>query len=156
LADIGFAQWPKVELHLHIEGAIPFPALWTLVEKYGIDPEVPTVEALASRSRYRDFEHSSRPRSGKTGSCASTRISLSSVPRWPATWRLRTSSMPRRSTPPATPGPIRVRREHAHQGASAPLKRSSFKGTFLDHKCCCRIATRCADRAQREPPANPF
>ncbi len=35
-----FAQAPKVELHVHLEGAIPLPALWELVCKYGGDSEV--------------------------------------------------------------------------------------------------------------------
>ena len=32
-----FEALPKVELHLHLEGAIPLPALWALVEKYGVE-----------------------------------------------------------------------------------------------------------------------
>lgn len=52
-----FQRIPKVELHLHLEGAIPLPALWQLVCKYGGDPEVPTPEALAAKFRYRDFPH---------------------------------------------------------------------------------------------------
>ncbi|HJS72812.1 MAG TPA: adenosine deaminase [Vicinamibacteria bacterium] len=47
---------PKVEIHLHIEGAIPIPALWTLIEKYGSD-EVSSIEELGERFRYRDFRH---------------------------------------------------------------------------------------------------
>ena len=31
---------PKVELHLHLEGAIPHATLWQLVQKYGGDPSV--------------------------------------------------------------------------------------------------------------------
>jgi adenosine deaminase len=48
---------PKVELHLHLEGAIPHGALWELIGKYGGDPSVPTREALAERFAYRDFPH---------------------------------------------------------------------------------------------------
>lgn len=48
---------PKVELHLHLEGAIPLPSLWQLIQKYGGDPEVPDVEALESMFRYQDFAH---------------------------------------------------------------------------------------------------
>lgn len=48
---------PKTELHLHLEGAIPQDALWTLVEKYGGDPNVPDRTALHSRFTYRDFPH---------------------------------------------------------------------------------------------------
>ncbi len=48
---------PKVELHLHLEGAIPLPALWALMDKYGGDPEVPDEVTLAQRFAYRDFPH---------------------------------------------------------------------------------------------------
>jgi adenosine deaminase len=48
---------PKVELHLHLEGAIPLDALWALIETYGGDASVPTPEALAARFAYRDFPH---------------------------------------------------------------------------------------------------
>jgi adenosine deaminase len=48
---------PKVELHLHLEGAIPHNALWELVQKYGRDPSVPDLEALKRRFEYRDFAH---------------------------------------------------------------------------------------------------
>ena len=37
---------PKVELHVHLEGAIPHAALFELVQKYGGDPAVPDVSAL--------------------------------------------------------------------------------------------------------------
>jgi len=30
-----FQRVPKVELHLHLEGAIPRQALWELIRKYG-------------------------------------------------------------------------------------------------------------------------
>lgn len=52
-----FEQIPKVELHLHLEGAIPPTALWQLIEKYGGDPAVTTPEALEERFVYRDFPH---------------------------------------------------------------------------------------------------
>ncbi|MGQ0570725.1 MAG: adenosine deaminase [Armatimonadota bacterium] len=48
---------PKVELHLHLEGAIPHGALWALVQKYGGDPSVPTIDHLSAKFTYRDFPH---------------------------------------------------------------------------------------------------
>ena len=52
-----FERVPKVELHLHLEGAIPHDALWELVQKYGGDPSVPDLDALERRFEYRDFPH---------------------------------------------------------------------------------------------------
>jgi adenosine deaminase len=52
-----FERVPKVELHLHLEGAIPHDALWQLVQKYGGDPSVPDLETLERRFEYRDFPH---------------------------------------------------------------------------------------------------
>lgn len=52
-----FERIPKVELHVHLEGAIPHAALWELIQKYGGDPSVPNLEALAERFRFRDFPH---------------------------------------------------------------------------------------------------
>ena len=50
-----FDEIPKVELHLHLEGAIPYDALWEVVTKYGGDPSIPDLEALKRRFTYRDF-----------------------------------------------------------------------------------------------------
>ncbi len=52
-----FERVPKVEIHLHLEGAIPYEALWELVCKYGGDPAVPSLDALEKRFEYRDFDH---------------------------------------------------------------------------------------------------
>jgi adenosine deaminase len=52
-----FEQLPKVELHLHLEGAIPHHVLWELLQKYGGDPAVATPEDLARKFVYRDFPH---------------------------------------------------------------------------------------------------
>jgi adenosine deaminase len=52
-----FDRVPKVELHLHLEGAIPHDTLWELVQKYGGDPALPNLEALQRRFEYRDFAH---------------------------------------------------------------------------------------------------
>ncbi|MAG36256.1 MAG: adenosine deaminase [Dehalococcoidia bacterium] len=48
---------PKTELHLHLEGAIPQQTLLQLVHKYGGVDEVPDLEALQAKFRYRDFAH---------------------------------------------------------------------------------------------------
>ena len=55
MADV-FDLAPKVELHLHLEGAIPPPAMWALVHSYG-DPETPSLDAMQARFEYRDFAH---------------------------------------------------------------------------------------------------
>lgn len=52
-----FERVPKVELHLHLEGAIPHGALWELVKKYGGDTSVPSLAALKDRFQFRDFAH---------------------------------------------------------------------------------------------------
>ncbi len=46
---------PKVELHVHLEGAIPHEALFALIRKYGGDPSAPDVPALARRFEYKNF-----------------------------------------------------------------------------------------------------
>ncbi len=48
---------PKCELHVHLEGAIPLPALWSILQRHGGDAEVPTPAALEQRFVYRDFPH---------------------------------------------------------------------------------------------------
>lgn len=52
-----YQQLPKIELHLHLEGAIPYDALWVLVEKYGRDPDVPDIDAMQAKFQYKDFPH---------------------------------------------------------------------------------------------------
>ena len=52
-----FDRIPKVELHLHLEGAIPLAALWELIANYGGDPSVKSIEALRERFAYSDFPH---------------------------------------------------------------------------------------------------
>jgi adenosine deaminase len=46
---------PKVELHVHLEGAIPHAAIFALIQKYGGDPSVPDHAALAKRFQYSGF-----------------------------------------------------------------------------------------------------
>jgi adenosine deaminase len=48
---------PKIELHLHLEGAFTFEFLFNLIEKYGGDPSIGSPEDLKHRFVYRDFEH---------------------------------------------------------------------------------------------------
>lgn len=50
-----YERVPKVELHVHLEGAIPHEALLALIQKYGGDPTVPDVPALAKRFEYKSF-----------------------------------------------------------------------------------------------------
>ncbi len=59
MRDADLLAWlealPKAELHLHLEGAIPLQALLQLVEKYGGDSSIKTLEDLKSRLTYNDF-----------------------------------------------------------------------------------------------------
>lgn len=48
-------EMPKVELHLHLEGAFTLATLFQLVQKYGGDPSVEEPEDLRSRFVYDDF-----------------------------------------------------------------------------------------------------
>jgi len=52
-----YEQFPKVELHIHLEGAIPHEVLWELIRKYGGDRTVTSIEKLRDRFTYRDFPH---------------------------------------------------------------------------------------------------
>jgi adenosine deaminase len=52
-----FDAAPKVELHLHLEGAIPLDTLWGLIQSHGGDPEVSDRAALERRFVFRDFAH---------------------------------------------------------------------------------------------------
>jgi adenosine deaminase len=50
-----YEDLPKVELHVHLEGAIPLPALLELIRKYDGDLSVSDISALEKRFEYRDF-----------------------------------------------------------------------------------------------------
>ena len=46
---------PKVELHLHMEGAIPLDVLLGQIDRSGREPSIKTVEDLRARLTYEDF-----------------------------------------------------------------------------------------------------
>jgi len=46
---------PKVELHLHLDGALPKATLWELLTKYGGDPAIKSREDLERAFVYSDF-----------------------------------------------------------------------------------------------------
>lgn len=50
-----YKDLPKIELHVHLEGAIPHEALFSLIQKYGGDPSIPNREALEKRFEYKSF-----------------------------------------------------------------------------------------------------
>ena len=50
-----YEKVPKVELHVHLEGAIPHEALFALIRKYGGDSSIPDIAALARRFEYKGF-----------------------------------------------------------------------------------------------------
>ena len=52
-----YETMPKVELHLHLEGAVPIDALWTLVEARGEASGIGSIDELRSRFTFRDFAH---------------------------------------------------------------------------------------------------
>jgi adenosine deaminase len=54
---MNFDAIPKIENHLHLEGAIPLESLWELIKKYGGDPTVPDFSKLEKRFIYSDFNH---------------------------------------------------------------------------------------------------
>jgi adenosine deaminase len=51
-----FHNVPKVELHLHLEGAIPPAALWRLIQKYG-SADVKSLDEVQERFVFTNFEH---------------------------------------------------------------------------------------------------
>ena len=52
-----WSTMPKTELHLHLEGAVPLDALWTLMKRHGGDPRIRTRDQLKQWFTYRDFAH---------------------------------------------------------------------------------------------------
>ena len=54
---MNFNNIPKIENHLHLEGAIPYETLWQLIQKYGGDDTVADLNQLKEKFKYRDFSH---------------------------------------------------------------------------------------------------
>lgn len=50
-------KMPKVELHLHLEGAFTLNYLFKLVQKYGGDADIKNIADLEKRFVFRDFPH---------------------------------------------------------------------------------------------------
>jgi adenosine deaminase len=50
-----YEKIPKIELHVHLEGAIPHDALYELIRKYDRNPPVTDAASLARRFEYRNF-----------------------------------------------------------------------------------------------------
>ena len=51
------ASIPKIENHVHLEGAIPYATLWQLIQKYGGDRSINSLEQLEEKFIFRDFNH---------------------------------------------------------------------------------------------------
>jgi adenosine deaminase len=54
---LDWSTMPKAEIHLHLEGAIPLPTLWQLIEHHGGDPVIRSRDQLLEWFTYRDFAH---------------------------------------------------------------------------------------------------
>ena len=50
-------SYPKIELHVHLEGTIRAETLLSIAVRNGYSPGVDTVEELEASFRYRDFDH---------------------------------------------------------------------------------------------------
>lgn len=51
-----FDEIPKIELHVHLEGAIPLESLFTLIQKYTTGRDVGDLETLKRKFEYKDFQ----------------------------------------------------------------------------------------------------
>ena len=49
-------EMPKVELHLHLEGAIPIETLFNLIRRGGKEPSIKKIDDLRKKLTYTDFE----------------------------------------------------------------------------------------------------
>ncbi|MBE0673760.1 MAG: adenosine deaminase, partial [Bacteroidales bacterium] len=52
-----YSKIPKIENHIHLEGAIPHETLWQLIKKYGGAKEVGGIDQLNEMFKYSDFNH---------------------------------------------------------------------------------------------------
>lgn len=52
-----FQRIPKVELHLHLEGAIPYGCMRELIRKYSGNKPIPNVEAIFAQYQFRGLAH---------------------------------------------------------------------------------------------------
>ncbi|MGD1007091.1 MAG: adenosine deaminase [Ignavibacteriaceae bacterium] len=50
-------EMPKAEIHLHLEGAFTFDFLFSLIQKYGGDSEIDSIEDLRKKFVFKDFSH---------------------------------------------------------------------------------------------------
>jgi len=50
-------EMPKVELHLHLEGAIPLETLLNFIKRERKEPSIKTIEDLRKKLTYSSFEH---------------------------------------------------------------------------------------------------
>ncbi len=50
-------KMPKVELHLHLDGAFTLDFLFNLIQKYGGDPIIGSISDLQDRFVFKDFPH---------------------------------------------------------------------------------------------------
>jgi adenosine deaminase len=54
-STLAFQTIPKIENHLHLEGAIPLETIWQLIQKYGGDKSVFDINQLKEKFVYQDF-----------------------------------------------------------------------------------------------------
>lgn len=57
VSKILIQKMPKVEIHLHLEGAFNFEFLFGLIQKYSINPEVKNIEELRRKFIFKDFKN---------------------------------------------------------------------------------------------------